>query len=318
MTIRAVFAGTPDFAVPSLEALLNSEAEVTAVYCRPDRPAGRGQKLRPCAVKSRAIQDNLNIRQPANLKNESSYLRDQKVDLAVVVAYGMLLPQAMLEAPTVGCVNVHASLLPRWRGAAPIQRAIEAGDAKTGVTLMRMDVGLDTGPIIEARRIPILKSENSQSLHDRLAILGAQMVSGLLARLSSGVIDSEPQPKTGATYARALTRDEAWLDWRRPAEELVRQICAFNPWPLARSHLDGVDYRIHQATVGPMASSAVPGTIIQAQGPCLRLQTGSGTVDVLKLQRPGGKVLDTKTFLNGHAITPGSVFTLPKDLHANG
>ena len=318
MAIRAVFAGTPDFAIPSLEALLNSGAEVIAVYCQPDRPAGRGQKLRPCAVKSRAMQDHLNIRQPAGLNDESSYLVDQKVDLALVVAYGMLLPQAMLEAPSLGCVNVHASLLPRWRGAAPIQRAIEAGDVQTGVTLMRMDVGLDTGPIIGARQIPILQSEPSQSLHDRLAILGAQMVSEFLAGLSAGSIVSKPQPKTGATYARPLTRDEAWLDWRRPAEELVRQICAFNPWPLARSQLDRIDYRIHQAALGPTESSAVPGTITQAQGPCLRVQAGSGTVDVLKLQRPGGKVLDTKTFLNGHAIAPGSVFTLPTDIHANG
>tara|TARA_Y100001960_G_scaffold325372_1_gene407592 strand:- start:419 stop:1213 length:795 start_codon:yes stop_codon:yes gene_type:complete len=263
------------------------------------------------------MRDHLSIRQPTDLKGESSYLKDQEVDLALVVAYGMLLPEAMLEVPRLGCVNVHASLLPRWRGAAPIQRAIEAGDSQTGVTLMWMDAGLDTGPIIEAQQVPILQSEHSQSLHDRLATLGAQMVSEFLAGLSAGPIVSEPQPTTGATYARALARNESWLDWQRPAEELIRQICAFNPWPLARSQLDGVDYRIHQATLGPTELSAVPGTITQAQGPCLRVQTGSGTVDILKLQRPGGKALDTKTFLNGHPIAPGSVFTLPADIHAN-
>ncbi|HCX87122.1 MAG TPA: methionyl-tRNA formyltransferase [Gammaproteobacteria bacterium] len=315
--MRAVFAGTPDFAVPSLEALLNSGTEVIAVYCQPDRPAGRGQKLRPCAVKARAMVDHLTVRQPADLKNEASYLTDQKIDIAVVAAYGMILPPAMLAAPTLGCVNVHASLLPRWRGAAPIQRAIEAGDSKSGVTLMEMDAGLDTGPIIEARQTAILESENSQSLHDRLAILGAEMLSEFLERLATGPIVSKPQPETGVTYAGQLTRDEAWLDWRRPADELARQIRAFNPWPLARSKLDGTDYRIHQAALGPTGTSATPGTITIAHGACLRVQTGAGALDLLKLQRPGGKALDTKTFLNGHAIRTGSAFTLPSEIYAD-
>ena len=315
--MRAVFAGTPDFAVPSLEALLNSGTEVVAVYCQPDRPAGRGRQLRPCAVKARAMADHLTVRQPVNLKHEASYLSDQKIDLAVVAAYGMILPPAMLEAPTHGCVNVHASLLPRWRGAAPVQRAIEAGDPETGVTLMEMDTGLDTGPIIKARQTAILESENSQSLHERLAILGAQMLSEFLEGLPAGPIASKPQPETGVTYARRLMRDEAWLDWRRPADELARQIRAFNPWPLARSKLDGIDYRIHQAALGPAGTSASPGTITIAHGTCLRVQTGAGTLDVLKLQRPGGKALDTKTFLNGHAIHTGSAFTRPSDIHAD-
>lgn len=318
MTLRAVFAGTPDFAVPALEALLNSRAEVIAVYCQPDRPAGRGRKLRPCAVKVKAMERELPVRQPIDLDHEAAYLKDENVDLAIVAAYGMLLPESMLQAPALGCINVHASLLPRWRGAAPIQRAIEAGDTKTGITLMKMDTGLDTGPIIESQEIPIRESEHSQSLHDRLSVLGAKMVFAFLKNLKTGPILATPQPETGATYARQLSREEAWLDWRRPADALARQIRAFNPWPLARSTLDGIDYRIHQATPQSTGTTAAPGTITITDGTRLQVQTGEGSVEVLKLQRPGGKVLDTDAFLNGHPIRSGSVFTLPTDRHAHG
>ena len=316
MTLRAIFAGTPDFAVPALEALLNSSTEVIAVYCQPDRPAGRGRKLRSCAVKTKAMEHAIPIRQPAHLKNEADTFEEMNVDLAIVAAYGLLLPERMLGAPRLGCINVHASLLPRWRGAAPIQRAIEAGDATTGITLMKMDAGLDTGPIIRTREIPIQDAEHSQSLHDRLSALGGKMVFEFLENLDTEEIRTTSQPKTGMTYARQLTREEAWLDWRRPAEVLERQIRAFNPWPLARTTLDGIGYRIHQARSQPDNTSAAPGTIMISDGGSLQVQTGEGTLEVLTLQRPGGKALDTGAFLNGHPIRSGSVFTLSEDRHA--
>ena len=264
------------------------------------------------------MERELPVRQPIDLDHEAAYLKDENVDLAIVAAYGLLLPESMLQAPALGCINVHASLLPRWRGAAPIQRAIEAGDTKTGITLMKMDTGLDTGPIIESQEIPIRESEHSQSLHDRLSVLGAKMVFAFLKDLGTGPILATPQPETGATYARQLSREEAWLDWRRPADVLARQIRAFNPWPLARSTLDGVDYRIHQATPQSTGTTAAPGTITITDGLRLQVQTGEGILEVLKLQRPGGKVLDTDAFLNGHPIRSGSVFTLPTDRHAHG
>ena len=316
MTLRAVFAGTPDFAVPALEALLNSGAEVVAVYCQPDRPAGRGRKLRPCAVKTKAMEHAIPIRQPAHLEHEADTLEEMNVDLAIVAAYGLLLPESMLGAPRLGCINVHASLLPRWRGAAPIQRAIEAGDAKTGITLMKMDAGLDTGPIIQTREIPIQDTEHSQSLHDRLSALGGKMVFEFLENLGTETIRTTPQPETGMTYARQLTREEAWLDWRRPAEVLERQIRAFNPWPLARTTLEGIDYRIHQARSHPDNTATGPGTITVSGGGALQVQTGEGVLEVLTLQRPGGKALNTPAFLNGHPIRSGSVFALPRDRHA--
>jgi len=316
VTLRAVFAGTPDFAVPALEALLNSEAEVVAVYCQPDRPAGRGRKLRPCAVKAKAMEHAIPIRQPAHLEHEADTLEEMNVDLAIVAAYGLLLPESMLGAPRLGCINVHASLLPRWRGAAPIQRAIEAGDAKTGITLMKMDAGLDTGPIIQTREIPIQDTEHSQSLHDRLSALGGKMVFEFLENLGTETIRTTPQPETGMTYARQLTREEAWLDWRRPAEVLERQIRAFNPWPLARTTLEGIDYRIHQARSHPDNTATRPGTITVSGGGALQVQTGEGALEVLTLQRPGGKALNTPAFLNGHPIRSGSVFALPRDRHA--
>ena len=316
MTLRAVFAGTPNFAVPALEALLNSGTEVIAVYCQPDRPAGRGRNLRSCPVKTKAMEHAIPIRQPAHLKNEADTFEEMNVDLAIVAAYGLLLPERMLGAPRLGCINVHASLLPRWRGAAPIQRAIEAGDATTGITLMKMDAGLDTGPIIRTREIPIQDAEHSQSLHDRLSALGGKMVFEFLENLDTEEIRTTSQPKTGMTYARQLTREEAWLDWRRPAEVLERQIRAFNPWPLARTTLDGIDYRIHQARSQPDNTAAAPGTIMISDGGSLQVQTGEGTLEVLTLQRPGGKALDTGAFLNGHPIRSGSVFTLSGDRHA--
>ena len=311
MPLRVAFAGTPDFAVPSLEALLESDVELTTVYTQPDRPAGRGRKLRASPVKTLALHHGLTVRQPVSLGTEAPTLQAEKIDLIVVVAYGLILPRAMLEVPRLGCVNVHASILPRWRGAAPIQRAIEAGDHRTGVTLMQMDEGLDTGPILAVADTLIGESENSQSLHDRLAVLGARTLRPLLAQLSRTPVPAIPQVQEGACYAQQLTRAQAWLDWHEPPDVLERRIRAFNPWPIARSQLDGMDYLMRHARLGPPGNWAEPGVVVAANDDVLQIQAGGGTLELLELQRPGGKALDTRTFLNGHSIEPGSMFMAP-------
>jgi methionyl-tRNA formyltransferase len=235
----------------------------------------------------------------------------------VVVAYGLILPRAVLATPRLGCINVHASLLPRWRGAAPIQRAIEAGDTRTGVTLMQMDEGLDTGPVLATADTLINECENSGSLHNRLATLGAQALRDLLVRLHQAPVIGTPQAATGACYARQLTRAETWLDWRSPAEVLERRIRAFNPWPLARSRLGDMDYLIRRARAKPSCASADPGMVLTAQNGLIQVQTGNGTLELLELQRPGGKALDTRAFLHGHPIKSGSIFTARVPDHAH-
>jgi methionyl-tRNA formyltransferase len=316
VTLRAVFAGTPDFAIPSLEVMLDSDVEVCAVYTQPDRPAGRGRKLRASPVKELALRRGLTLRQPADLDTEAPHLSTLDIDLMVVVAYGLILPRAVLTTPRLGCINVHASLLPRWRGAAPIQRAIEAGDTRTGVTLMQMDEGLDTGPVLVTADTLINECENSGSLHNRLATLGAQALRGLLARLHQTPVIGTPQAATGACYAQQLTRAETWLDWRSPAEVLERRIRAFNPWPLARSRLGDMDYLIRRARAKPSCTSADPGMVLAVQDGLIQVQTGNGALELLELQRPGGKALDTRAFLHGHPIKPGSIFTTRGADHA--
>jgi methionyl-tRNA formyltransferase len=235
----------------------------------------------------------------------------------VVVAYGLILPRAVLATPRLGCINVHASLLPRWRGAAPIQRAIEAGDTRTGVTLMQMDEGLDTGPVLATADTLINECENSGSLHNRLATLGAQALRDLLVRLHQAPVIGTPQAATGACYARQLTRAETWLDWRSPAEVLERRIRAFNPWPLARSRLGDMDYLIRRARAKPSCTSADPGMVLTVQNGLIQVQTGNGALELLELQRPGGKALDTRAFLHGHPIKSGSIFTARVPDHAH-
>ena len=297
--------------------MLDSDVEVCAVYTQPDRPAGRGRKLRASPIKELALRHGLTLRRPARLDTEAPYLSTLDIDLMVVVAYGLILPRAVLATPRLGCINVHASLLPRWRGAAPIQRAIEAGDTRTGVTLMQMDEGLDTGPVLATADTLINECENSGSLHNRLATLGAQALRDLLVRLHQTPVIGTPQAATGACYARQLTRAETWLDWRSPAEVLERRIRAFNPWPLARSRLGDMDYLIRRARAKPSCASADPGMVLTAQNGLIQVQTGNGALELLELQRPGGKALDTRAFLHGHPIKSGSIFTARVPDHAH-
>jgi methionyl-tRNA formyltransferase len=265
MATRAVFAGTPDFAVPCLNALIAVGIDVVAVYTQPDRPAGRGRKLNACPVKRRAVEAGLQIRQPCTLADESEFLVGQKIDILFVAAYGLILPQQVLEIPTMGCINVHASLLPRWRGAAPIQRAIEAGDLQTGISLMKMDEGLDTGAVLATEKTLIQADETGLSLHNRLSAMGAGMLEKYYEALIDGSLESQAQPADGVTYARQLTRHDSWIDWRRSASEIERCIRAFHPWPLTRSNHYDTPLIIRKACVGPDQELASPGTVIETQ-----------------------------------------------------
>lgn len=296
--LRIVFAGTPDFSVPPLHALLDSGHEVPAVYTQPDRPAGRGRKLKASPVKELALAHGLRVYQPANFKDpaERARLAALQADLMVVVAYGLLLPQAVLDAPRLGCVNIHASILPRWRGAAPIQRAILAGDDESGVTIMQMEAGLDTGPIIHTLSCPIGPEDTGGSLHDRLAPLGAR---ALLQALPM-IVSREPRPRAQndslATYAPKLSKDEAVIDWRRPAEEIERMVRAFDPWPVAQTRYAGLVMRVWAARAA--AGAGEPGLVLSADRSGIAVGTGHGLLRIFRLQMPGKRPLDTADFLN--------------------
>src|SRR5690606_24034061 len=264
--MRIVFAGTPEFAVPCLRAAAQRN-EVVAVYTQPDRPAGRGRTLAPSPVKREALLRGIEVLQPENFKTPLSReaLAALKPDLLVVVAYGLILPQAVLDIPTHGCWNVHASLLPRWRGAAPIQRAIEAGDGETGVCLMQMEKGLDTGPVLLARATPISATDTGGSLHDTLAALGAEVLAEGLALLRAGNLPAaQPQPDQGVTYAHKLDKAEARLDWSQPATVLADKVRAFDPWPVAEAELAGERLRIHAAVALPLQHDIAPGCVVAA------------------------------------------------------
>ncbi|WP_159017138.1 methionyl-tRNA formyltransferase [Cognatiluteimonas profundi] len=300
--MRIVFAGTPDFAVPSLRAAAERN-EVVAVYTQPDRPAGRGRDLRPSPVKLEAVRRGLPVLQPESLKSALSRdaLRALRPDLLVVVAYGLILPQSILDIPTFGCWNVHASLLPRWRGAAPIQRAIEAGDSETGVCLMQMEKGLDTGPVLLSQRIPIGDAETGGQLHDKLAALGAQTLSDGLGLLRAGLKPvAHPQDEVGTTYARKLDKAEARLDWSQPAATLARKVRAFNPWPMAEAMLGGERVRVHGAVDLPLAHDALPGTVLAAGREGIDVACGQGALRLRVLQREGGKAITAADFLNAN------------------
>jgi methionyl-tRNA formyltransferase len=306
--MRIVFAGTPEFAVPSLRAAAR-KAEIVAVYTQPDRPAGRGRGVQPSPVKLAALEQGFPVLQPQTLKSELSRdaLRALKPDLIVVVAYGLLLPQAVLDIPVYGCWNVHASLLPRWRGAAPIQRAIEAGDTGTGVCLMQMEKGLDTGPVLLAQRTPIGADETAGQLHDRLAELGAQTLGDGLGLLRAGMKPvAKPQPATGATYAHKLEKAEARLDWSQPAQALERKVRAFNPWPIAEAPLSGERVRIHAAEVVDGAPGAAPGSVLQASRAGIDVACGAGALRITRLQREGGRVLAAADYLNARPLAAGA------------
>lgn len=298
--MRIVFAGTPDFAVPALRAAAR-QGEVVAVYTQPDRPAGRGRGMTASPVKREAVQRGIPVLQPESLRRPETQqaLRALEPDLLVVVAYGLILPQAVLDIPTHGCWNVHASLLPRWRGAAPIQRAIEAGDAETGVCLMRMEKGLDTGPVLLSRATPIAPDETGGQLHDRLAELGAQVLADGLGLLRAGLLPvARPQPEAGATYARKLDKAEARLDWNRPAVELARKVRAFEPWPVAEARVVGERLRIHGAIALDQPHAAAPGTLLQAGRDGLDIACGEGVLRLRVIQRDGGKAITAADYLN--------------------
>jgi methionyl-tRNA formyltransferase len=307
MALRIVFAGTPEFSVPCLDAAA-ARGEVVAVYTQPDRPAGRGRALAESPVKQRARQLGIDVLQPATLRDADAQaqLRELKPDLLVVVAYGLILPQAVLDIPTHGCWNVHASLLPRWRGAAPIQRAIEAGDAETGVDLMRMEKGLDTGPLMLRLATPIADTDTGGTLHDRLSALGAEVLGDGLKLLRAGMVPvATPQPAEGATYAHKLDKAEARLDWSLPADALARKVRAFHPWPIAECELAGERLRVHGAV--PLSGAAAraldvgqnaPGTLLAGTREGLTVACGEGALRLTHVQREGGKPQPVADFLN--------------------
>jgi len=306
--MNLVFAGTPEFAVPSLQALLDAGHRVLAVYTQPDRPAGRGRKLSMSPVKEFALARGLTVRQPATLKTEAEAdeLRALAPDAMIVIAYGLLLPKPILAIPKHGCLNVHASLLPRWRGAAPIQRAIEAGDPVTGVTVMQMEEGLDTGPMLAHAQTKITTSDTAASLHDRLSRLGAVLLVETLARVEHDAIHTTPQDNSLASYAAKLRKDEARLDWNQDAAALARRVRAFNPWPVAHTTLDGQTLRIWMAANEPGDGDATPGTILSADSGGIRVSCGHGVLRVTQLQAEGGRPLAAREFLNGRALAPGT------------
>jgi len=304
--LRIVFAGTPDFAVPALAALHDAGHQVVAVYTQPDRPAGRGRELAAGPVKRRALELGLPIEQPSTLKTAEAQdrMRSLVPDLMVVVAYGLILPQAILDIPKLGCLNIHASLLPRWRGAAPIQRAVLAGDAMTGISIMLMDAGLDTGPELLRKEVAIGTRETAGELHDRLAPLGAAAIVEAVAGWAGGQLQPQPQPATGMTYAAKIRKEEARLDWTQPAVVLDRQVRAFNPWPVAETRLGGEQVRIWLAAPAAVqdARNRRPGEVLDAPEGHLFVATGDGVLELLELQFPGRKVLKARDVLNSRSL----------------
>ena len=298
--MKIVFAGTPDFAVPSLLAAA-SRGEVAAVYTQPDRPAGRGRGMTASPVKREATRLGIPVLQPESLRGElmGDVMRQIAPDLIVVVAYGLILPRSILAIPRHGCWNVHASLLPRWRGAAPIQRAIEAGDTETGVSLMQMEAGLDTGPVMLSQQTPIGAEETGGQLHDRLAEMGAQVLADGLGLLRAGMRpQARAQPAEGVTYAHKLEKNEAQLDWSQPAEVLARKVRAFEPWPVAEAVVAGERLRIHGAVSLDLAHASAPGTLLSATRQGLDIACAQGALRLRVIQRDGGKAITAADYLN--------------------
>lgn len=307
--LRIVFAGTPEFAAAHLQALLQAGLNIVAVYSQPDRPAGRGQKLAMSAVKQLALQHDLPVHQPITLRDGAAQtaLAALQPDLLVVVAYGLILPQAVLDIPRLGCINSHASLLPRWRGAAPIQRAIEAGDSESGVTVMRMEAGLDTGPMLLKASTPINAEDTGGSLHDRLAELGPQAVLQAIDGLAAGTLADELQDDSLATYAHKLSKTDARIDWTRPSAELDCMIRAFNPWPLAHARWQDQPLKVWAAQ--PEAGQGQPGEILDCSKAGLLVACGGGALRLTRLQLPGGKPLSFADLYNARRdqFAPGQL-----------
>lgn len=306
--LRIVYAGTPEFAVPALLSLLKANYDVCAVYTQPDRPAGRGRKLQPSPVKKIATEWNIPVCQPSSLKEETAQqaLQAHQADVMVVAAYGLILPPAVLQAFPFGCINIHASLLPRWRGAAPIHRAILAGDTETGITIMQMDKGLDTGDMLLKVTCPIATGMNADQLHDQLADLGSDAILETLSLLEKNALQPEPQNDDESCYAAKLEKSEALINWQHPAAELARQVNAFNPWPVAETYLQGKRLRIWEASA--IASKAAakndqkPGDIINTSTSGIDVLTSDGMLRLHKIQLPGKKPVEAAAFLNANSV----------------
>ncbi|MBT2322306.1 methionyl-tRNA formyltransferase [Variovorax paradoxus] len=315
--MRVAFAGTPEFARVALEAIAAAGFEIVLVLSQPDRPAGRGMKLQASLVKQFAVAHGWPVAQPRSLRLDGKYPEDAaaaqaaiveaKADVMVVAAYGLILPQWVLDAPRLGCLNIHASLLPRWRGAAPIHRAIEAGDAQTGITIMQMDAGLDTGDMLLGESLAI-GDDSTARLHDRLAALGGRLVVDALAQADAGTLRPRPQPVEGVSYAHKVEKHEAQVDWTQQAAAIVRRIRAFDPFPGASSTLDGETIKLWAARVQPGTPAEAAGTVLAAGAPGIAVAAGDATVLITELQRPGGKRLAAADFLRGFDMKPGQVF----------
>jgi methionyl-tRNA formyltransferase len=318
-SLRLGFAGTPQFSVAALDALMRSRHPVLAVFTQPDRPAGRGQALHLSAVKQRAVEMGLDVLQPASFKtpDAAAALGRLELDALVVVAYGLILPAAVLALPKLGCFNIHASLLPRWRGAAPIQRALLAGDTVTGVTIMRMDAGLDSGPVLAAREVRIGERETGGSLHDRLAPLGAELLVETLDAIAAGRARAQPQGQSGITYAEKVTKAEALIDWREAATCILRRVRAFNPWPIAETRMNGAQVRVWDAELVPGTATALspsdtneaappPGSVLAASNAGIDVACGRGALRLLRVQLAGRKPLAVPEFLKSQRVALSS------------
>ncbi|WP_430460727.1 methionyl-tRNA formyltransferase [Thalassolituus sp. LLYu03] len=301
MALRVLFAGTPEFAAIHLQALINSEHEVIGVYTQPDRPAGRGKKLQPSPVKQVALEHGLEVFQPLNFKDPADVeqLKSLNADVMVVVAYGLILPQSVLDAPKYGCLNVHASLLPRWRGAAPIQRCIEAGDKMTGITIMQMDKGLDTGDMLSKVTTGILADDTGGSLHDRLAEMGPGALLNTLAQVATQTLAPEKQNDALANYAHKLLKEEALINWQQPADEIALRVRAFNPFPMAFTLLGDERIRVLMAEPVEKATHLLPGTIANVSPQGLEVACGEGTLRITQVQLPGKKAMSIADVING-------------------
>lgn len=303
--LRIVYAGTPEFAVPALSALFESAHQVVAVYTQPDRPAGRGRVLTASPVKVCALDQHVPVEQPVNFRDAHAVeqLRGYGPDVMVVAAYGLILPQAVLDIPRYGCINIHGSLLPRWRGAAPIQRAILAGDAQTGVTIMRMEAGLDTGSMLRKQAFPIQAQDTAATVHDRMAALGARLLLDVLDDLPAALAHAQIQPEAGVTYAKKLSKEEAWLDWSQSALQLQRQVRAFNPWPIAETRLHGEQLRVWQADVMDTSHSSPPGTVLSTSTSGIQVACGIGVLSLTQVQQAGRKAMAVADFIKSHSLT---------------